>query len=252
MTAVLAGLEPVDLAELTERAALLTRVDRKYVVDADDLDSLLADLPDDSRVLDIDGERQFGYVSVYLDTPGLMAFHDTAYRRRRRWKVRTRSYLATNTHFLEVKSRRGASTVKERIAWHGGLTLDLVGGRFVEESLAAAGVWTNAFALRPVLETRYRRATLLLSGSSARATVDTRLEWAGLNGGPSLSRPGLVIVETKTAGHPCALDTALWRAGHRPVSVSKYATGMAALRPDLPRNRWNRVLASQGFGCPRP
>ena len=39
-----------------------------------------------------------------------------------------------------------------------------------------------------------------------------------------------------------ATDRLLWRAGHRPVPVSKFATGLAALNPDLPRNRWARIL----------
>ena len=34
----------------------------------------------------------------------------------------------------------------------------------------------------------------------------------------------------------------LWSAGHRPSSISKYATGMAALRPDLPSNKWAPIL----------
>ncbi|MFV0316059.1 MAG: molecular chaperone, partial [Microthrixaceae bacterium] len=38
------------------------------------------------------------------------------------------------------------------------------------------------------------------------------------------------------------LDRALWRRGYRPTSLSKYATGLAALDPDLPRNRWARIL----------
>lgn len=53
---------------------------------------------------------------------------------------------------------------------------------------------------------------------------------------------GLALVETKTAGPPCAVDRALWRLGYRPVTISKYCTGLAALAPELPANKWNRVL----------
>ena len=52
----------------------------------------------------------------------------------------------------------------------------------------------------------------------------------------------LVIVETKSLSAASATDRLLWRAGHRPVPVSKFATGLAALNPDLPRNRWARIL----------
>ena len=38
------------------------------------------------------------------------------------------------------------------------------------------------------------------------------------------------------------LDRLLWANGHRPASISKFGTGLAALRPGLPRNKWSRVL----------
>ena len=94
--------------------------------------------------------------------------------------------------------------------------------------------------LGATLNTRYRRTTLLLPGGS-RATVDTDLEWEDTHGSV-LRRPDLVIVETKSAGAASELDRLLWRHGHRPASLSKYGTGLAALRPALPANKWNRVL----------
>ncbi|SEP89849.1 hypothetical protein [Streptomyces radiopugnans] len=50
------------------------------------------------------------------------------------------------------------------------------------------------------------------------------------------------MVETKTGSTPSAADRLLWRAGHRPSRISKYATGLAALRPDLPAVPWRRTL----------
>ena len=34
----------------------------------------------------------------------------------------------------------------------------------------------------------------------------------------------------------------LWAAGNRPVTISKFGVGMAALHPQLPANKWNRTL----------
>ena len=42
--------------------------------------------------------------------------------------------------------------------------------------------------------------------------------------------------------HPSSTDRLLWRHGHRPVRISKYGTGMAALHADLPAHPWRRVL----------
>ena len=67
----------------------------------------------------------------------------------------------------------------------------------------------------------------------------------------SWQQPGLdpwvlddaVILETKSGSTAGPLDRHLWAAGIRPSRISKFATGMAALRPDLPANRWNRTLS---------
>lgn len=251
MRRVLAALPPVELAELTERAGLMTRVDRKYVLFLGELDEMLDGLPRGCRVLDIGGERRFRYRSTYLDLPGLPSFLGSAHRRRRRWKVRTRSYVDTGSHFLEVKTRHGGTTIKERICWRDTDWLDADGGGFVSERLTGAHVRVDVGELRPVLHTTYCRATLLLPGAVARATIDTNLAWSDVLDGGRLERSGLAILETKTAGRPCELDAVLWASGHRPVSVSKYATGMAALHPDLPRNRWHRLLAGEPFASPR-
>ena len=52
----------------------------------------------------------------------------------------------------------------------------------------------------------------------------------------------IAVVETKTCGAPCAADQLLWRDGHRPTVMSKYCTGLAALVPELPANKWHRTL----------
>lgn len=235
-TAVLAELPPVSLEELVGTAALLTRVDRKYVLPTDAAAVVLGRLPG-ARVLAIGGQRAFGYDSCYVDTPQLAGFHLAARGRRRRFKVRQRTYTDAGESWVEVKTRgpRGA-TVKERIAG------DDVGGArgFVDDVLRASGVGDlSGTELVPVLGTRYTRTTLLLD--AARVTVDTDLVWRSPSGRllPLVDR---VVVETKSGSAPSAADRLLWRAGHRPARISKYGTGLAALHPGLPRNRWHAVL----------
>ncbi|MEZ5226629.1 MAG: hypothetical protein R2710_08130 [Acidimicrobiales bacterium] len=53
------------------------------------------------------------------------------------------------------------------------------------------------------------------------------------------------LIETKTTGKPCAVDRLLWQTGHRTTTISKYCTGLALARPELPANKWNRVLRHQ-------
>ncbi len=244
---VVDGLPGVELDELVAHAALLHRIDRKYAVSRRELPGLLAVLPTDTRALDIDGRREFGYRSVYLDTLALAGYHLAAAGRRRRFKVRSRAYLDTGTCWLEVKTRgpRGA-TVKQRIAHHDAefAPLTELGAAFVDWCLTEAHVSVvTAEELSPVLVTAYRRTTLLLPGQQTRVTIDTDLGWTGLPaGGGDLDRPGLAIIETKSGSTPSEVDRLLWRSGHRPMPLSKYAVGLAALRPDLPRNKWHRTL----------
>lgn len=241
------ALAPIGLEELVERASLLARVDRKYVVPAATLPLLLAASPRSTRVLEIAGRRSFGYRSTYLDTPERHSYLLAGRRHRRRFKVRTRAYLDTGTCWLEVKTRAGRDlTVKERMEHHDAelAPLSQEGLRFVDERLAAGRLAPVAARLEPVLVTAYSRTTLFLPESASRVTVDTDLGWTSLVGPRhrDLDRPALAVVETKTGSTPSAFDRLLWSRGHRPVQISKYGVGMAALHPELPHLKWHRAL----------
>lgn len=243
-------LSGIDLQELVGRAALLTRVDRKYLVERVEVPGILSGLDPDTRVLDIAGLRTQTYHSTYLDTPDLAGYHSAATARRRRFKVRTRTYVDSELCFLEVKSRgpRG-QTVKDRIPRDGacGTWTGLTGAEreWVDTQLGPLGRTPGTAAtLEPTLDVTYRRATLLMGDGSGRATVDSDLGWTSPSGGV-LSRPDLVIIETKSGSRPSDLDHLLWAGGHRPARISKYATALAALDASLPANRWARVLGDR-------
>ncbi|MGO4782900.1 polyphosphate polymerase domain-containing protein [Cryobacterium sp. W22_MBD10_FK3] len=251
----LTGLHTIGLAELTERASLLTRIDRKYVLPRARLDAVLGDLAPDVRVLDIDGVRSSAYESVYFDTPELTSFLMAAHPRRRRFKIRTRTYVDSAQSYLEVKTRGGRGvTVKDRLSYAiaDRATLTAEGRRYADHVLDAADIaGIRGRHLEPTLMTRYLRTTLFIPESSSRATIDTGLSWATLadhsGARPAalerrLDRPNLAIVETKSGSRASAVDRILWAHGHRPATISKYGTGMAALGSDLPDNKWAPVL----------
>jgi len=235
-----AALPTVGLLELSRWADFQTRRDRKYLVPRDAVEELVVALPP-ARVLSIDGATSFRYESVYFDTDDLTSYAAAAKRRPRRFKVRTRSYIESEESMLEVKVRdpRG-QTVKHRTAHpfdrRGELTAE--GERFLRTLPAVS---SPARDLQAVVVTSYRRSTFMLDDRQARVTVDTDLRWATADG-TELALPGVAIIETKTRGRPSSYDRVLWRAGVRPSTVSKYCTGLAALRPGLPANKWHRVL----------
>lgn len=281
MRSRLDSVPAISLEEIGLRAALMTRVDRKYLVPRAAAAELLAGLDGGVRVLEIDGRRSFGYRSVYYDTPDYASYRAAATGRRRRWKVRRRDYLDTGTSFLEVKTRTGrgentklrigidaervapdpvvstaqaitdpaaaSPTASEQVA-AGQAAADHADGAlrgealaFTLETLAGAGCEVPTTVLRPALSTAYDRVTLLVEDEESRLTIDGNLTWTSPSG-TDRSLPDQVIVETKAGRRPGLPDRMLWAAGHRPTKVSKYATGLALYDPELPSNKWHRTL----------
>ncbi len=238
-------LAPVDLDELNSHAALLSRVDRKYVLSHAAHVGLLAALGDNCRVLEVDGSRAFRYESIYFDTSNHESYLRAAHGRRRRFKVRTRRYADSSACWLEVKTRGSrSSTVKERIpcdaSAHGNLTRD--GRAFVAERLQSAAIDSVvAGELHPVLGVGYVRSTLLLPAEGSRVTIDLDVA-AWPIGSEPCTLAEAVIVETKSAGGPSSVDRLLWSLGVRPSTISKFGVGMAAHHPHLSATKWHRVM----------
>jgi hypothetical protein len=239
------SFEAISLEQLVQRAGLLTRTDRKYLMPVSKVGPLLDELRGLAAVLDIGGLRNFDYHSVYFDTPDLLTYWLAARGRRLRFKLRTRTYVDSNQAYLEIKTKgpRG-NTVKNRIEYDPANARHLTaeGHEFVAAMLAEARIpGVDTHTLTPALTSRYRRSTLFIPSTESRTTIDTSLQWA-LEDGRTLHRPSMAMIETKSGSRASEVDRLLWSHGYRPLRVSKYATGMAALRPDLVANRWGRVL----------
>jgi len=232
------GLGTIALGELEALAELQTRRDRKYLVPRDRVDALL--MGADARALTIAGACAFHYQSTYFDTPELSSYLAAARRRPHRFKIRIRTYLDSDVSALEVKTRdaRGR-TVKHRTPHDVARTNDPThhGRRFIESLVPAAA----CADLQPTLITAYTRATLVATSGDSRITIDVDLAWEHPDG-RRLELPDVALIETKSPGPPSRFDRHLWRAGHRPVTISKYCTGLAALTPAVPANKWHRVL----------
>jgi len=241
-----AAMPTMSLQEVTAAADLQTRTDRKYLVPATDFGRLIDSLGEGLAVLEIDGGRTFDYESVYFDTPDLRAYHDHAHGRRRRFKVRTRSYLDSGLCALEVKTEGGrGETVKER-AGYAIEDRDRLTPAARDLAAAQIGSAATADALQLALVTGYARTTIVDLAGQSRMTCDVDLTFSSPDRTGAGSRSA-VLVESKTAGAASRVDRMLWRMGHRPIALSKYCAGLAVLYPHLPANRWSRVLR-RSFG----
>ncbi|GAA3134447.1 VTC domain-containing protein [Planomonospora alba] len=240
LAGVAAGLPAVGLADVP---ALMSRVDRKYVVPVSVMARLAAELGDDVAVLRIGTRRQFRYSSTYFDTGDLLTFRQHRQGRRRRFKIRTRTYLDGGGRWLEVKlSGAGRGTDKHRMPYGSGPGDALTGEAldFVSGTLRDGLRLPLPDGLEPVLTTDYRRVTLVDRRGAARVTCDTGLVCRD-GTGTARARGDHVLLESKSCGGGSGVDAVLRGLGVRPVGVSKYCLGVARLR-GAPANPWHAVL----------
>lgn len=240
-------LRPVELTEVMDTAAQLTRVDRKYLVDRDVAAAFVTGLADSFRVLSIDGRRSTTYSSVYFDTDRLDACRDHVQRRRRRWKVRSRLYVEDRLCRFEVKTRDGRGVTSKAVSLslpdrHG--RLGTVEAAFVAGSLAEQGLDVDVSALAPSMRVDYRRVTLADTTEGTRVTLDWGVECT-LGDGRVWVDPDWVLVETKGGLRPGAPDRLLGELGARPRSFSKYVSAASLLRDDIPDNDVRRLHGRQ-------
>ncbi|MBR6458557.1 MAG: VTC domain-containing protein [Actinomycetaceae bacterium] len=271
--ALFGQFNPISLDELVQEAALLKRVDRKYMVSIPHVLQLLDGLRQSgARVLEIDDKRHFHYISDYFDTADFDLYRAAATKRRRRYKVRERFYCDSGEHFLEVKIRDGrGNNVKKRLKCApvsqssvrtlrkevtSPYTFSFRGtdeGEWIAKTFTDKGVLSAEEArdvvrrLEPCVRTAYARSTLLLP-DGPRLTCDLNVQASSLmppaQGGkhrvPYTEIP-FVIIETKSAQRPSLADKLLWSWGVRPIKISKYAFGVATQHHQK-ANKWTKAL----------
>jgi hypothetical protein len=177
----LSGFSPISLAELNAKAEMLARLDNKYITGLDKLDVAILALRDGFDVLDIGGTRSFAYRTCYYDDAERRAYYDHHQRRRKRCKVRIRSYLDAGLDYLEVKViEPRATTAKFRHRLEGStVSLDGTGLAFVDKCHREAYGTPFGKQVSPVLVVEYERITLVARAGGERLTVDIRLKLSG-------------------------------------------------------------------------
>lgn len=232
----------ISLAEVMANAALQTRIDKKFLLTPDQFTVFAEYLGSEFSVMEIDGLRSFSYRSTYFDTPDFEQYLAHRQGRRRRYKIRSRTYVDTDLCMFEIKTKgRRGSTVKHRREQPlaDANTLTPQNQEFAAQVLAEE--YGQALPeLVPALQNSYTRATLVDPVDGERVTCDVQLRYA--DAASTVYGPDMVIVETKSADGRGISDRALASLGIRPVSMSKYCLGVASLHPELPANKWSRLL----------
>ncbi len=88
-----------------QRAQLLERTERKFIVSMAETSDILTHLLNQYTVLEIDKKQLLNYTSLYFDTPDWSLYRDHHNGKVKRQKIRLRRYESTNTYFLELKCK---------------------------------------------------------------------------------------------------------------------------------------------------
>ena len=241
---------PIDLQLLNDKAAMLARIDNKYVIPRSVMDQIAPALADIYDVLEIDHRRAFTYDTRYFDDAGHSAYYEHHQGMRRGFKVRARRYVDANLAYLEVKLKgvRGM-TIKHR------LELDAIPDThlspeaygFARDTYRAQYGKEFVYDLRATLDIRYQRITLVAKSGGERMTIDTGLTFRNQTGFLDVGQD-MFIVETKSALGRGFADRLLRQIHVRPVKrCSKYCLGVATLGDVTRYNHFLPTLRKLGI-----
>ncbi|MCF2870645.1 polyphosphate polymerase domain-containing protein [Octadecabacter sp. G9-8] len=237
-------MNTISLDGLNEKAAMLERLDNKYILPASSFRPALMKFSEHFDVLEIEGKRAFTYATKYYDDPELRGYYDHHQGRRKRCKVRVREYVDAGFSFLEVKLKdKRKVTVKKRLkVMDPANPLSAEAVDFIEDQYR--GIYAEAFgkSLHFVIAMNYERITLVAKDGGERMTIDTSLQFEA-NDVVRTVQPDMFIIETKSARGNGIADKILRSHHLHPTkSCSKYCIGMASTGSVSRRNRFLPAL----------
>jgi hypothetical protein len=228
----------IALPSLIEARSLQQRVDRKYLLAASDITSLLARLQQSHCVVRANAHGWARYDNLYFDTPDRDLYHAHRCGRRPRYKVRIRHHVDRALSFLEVKRKDGSGrTTKHRLALP--YRQDTLGPH--ERTFIGAHAALDSTPLLPRVSISFQRLTLVGSSVNERVTLDRDLM---VTAGHCVKALGHVVIaevkQSRYLNHAGAV--AGFRHIHaREVALSKYCLATLLVAP-VPANVFKPAL----------
>jgi hypothetical protein len=224
------SFRPIGLAEM-DTVALVNRIDTKFVFPRSMLETVMAGLTSDYRILEINGIRNHIYDSLYFDDThhSLYLMHHN--ERGHRFKLRLRKYGSTGSVFMEVKKKTNTGrTVKERKKTH--VFTELADPSQLEFFSSAGGRVSDwVYSLR----IGFNRITLVSIDPPERVTLDIDLHVEDRGGHFPLG--GSVIAEVKQGSRANSVFLSLMkRMRIQSGSISKYCLAVTLLKKNIKFN----------------
>ncbi len=234
---ILNCFERIELKEM-DSVKLMDRTDTKFTFEYAQLHSILSAILSDYRALEIDSKRVFLYRTLYYDTQELKLYSRHHSGKLNRYKIRHRSYIETNTAYLEVKFKNNKGrTVKERIkhptassAWNEN-----------EKAFLEAKLPFDPMTLKPCLWVNYSRITLVNKQTAERVTIDLGLNFASETDEHSFEN--LIIAEVKQGKRQASRFLEVMKELKiKQGSISKYCLGVAVMIKGVKRNNFKESI----------
>jgi len=247
LDAALNSFETIGLQNINNVAALF-RLDTKFILPAKTLLPLLSYFNKTFSILEINGQRQHFYDTVYFDTADYKLYYDHHNGKPNRMKVRIRKYATTGEVFFEVKHKlKGLQTGKLRLPRQK-MMFEISN----EEWDAIQGHDKTINGLEKKISTTFNRITLNNNTAEERITIDTNVCFGNFLDEKPLSN--IIVVEVKhTQPHiSTTVRDAMKLSGAQESSFSKYAIGVALLEKNVKKNLFKPTLlqlqkTSNGF-----
>ena len=241
INAALNTLQPHDLLR-QDSAALMNRVDTKYLLPQSVFGELLTTLAHEYTVLTQQGTRIFSYETTYFDTAHKQFYLAHHNGKLNRHKVRFRRYVEFNRGFMEVKLKNNKGrTIKNRVSMDCQLPDASKINGFVKDCIGE-----DVPKLQTSLFVNYRRITLLNKNRPERLTLDLDLSFQCAHSGQTKMLDGVFIVELKREGKLQHSIFSSWLKQHNinPIKFSKYCMGLVLTHDkDLKQNRFKPTIS---------
>lgn len=234
-------LPPISLEEMSG-IKLMNRTDTKYVATISQLLAFLQAVEGKYYIQEIDGVRLASYHTTYFDTDDneMYVMHHNG--KLVREKIRVRTYEDSQITFLEVKNKNNHKrTKKKRIEVQAVDSLAAESERVVPFLEKCA--WYTLDELRPVIENRFNRITLVNFGKTERLTIDFNLRFHNFLTDDERKLEYVTIIELKRDGNVFSPSLDIFRKLRiKRSGFSKYCMGCALTNKSLKRNNFKERL----------
>lgn len=226
--------EPITLEEMSG-IRLMNRTDTKYITTLKLLEQLLEMACAEYRIQEVNGVRNIPYHTLYYDTPDNRMFLEHQNGKKKRQKIRIRSYVNSSISFLEVKNKNNKGRTDKRRVMIESADCNIIS----YNDFLQVHSWYKPDELFPQIENRFFRITLVNRNMTERLTIDTGLQFYNLVTKQNYSLEQLSIIELKRDGNtPSPISKYLRQLRISPAKFSKYCMGIAFTNQTIKRNNF--------------